>query len=33
MKIKCEKCGKEAMGLDETSGLFGDYFCEECRSE
>ncbi len=33
MNLKCEKCGKGSMGLDENSILLGDYYCEECRSE
>jgi Zn finger protein HypA/HybF involved in hydrogenase expression len=33
LDIKCEKCDKVAFGLDESSGLLGDYYCEECRSE
>ncbi len=33
MKIRCERCDKEAVNLEEDSRLLGDYFCEECRSE
>ena len=33
VKIRCERCDKEAFKLEEDSHLFGDYFCEECRSE
>lgn len=33
VRIRCELCEKEAAGLDESSGLLGDYYCEECRSE
>ena len=33
LKVKCERCGKEAIGFGANSAVVGDYYCEECRSE